>query len=106
MSIDEDYEPIPPVPWALVKKCTRMQWCSGMHMALSGVPENSEAKGLSVSRGWLGDQAADERPKLIGVTYHAKARGQGLVLNFCPWCGNSIRFAEAGAPKNRGGDER
>lgn len=77
-------------------ECTRVWWCAGMTMALYGTPENHEGKGLSESRGWLGDEKA---PRKIGVTYRTKARADALILNFCPWCGKRIRFdetAEAG----------
>lgn len=60
-------------------------------MALRGVPENFEGKGLSVARGWY---AEETRPRRIGVIYHAKARTGGIILNFCPWCGARIRFDE------------
>jgi hypothetical protein len=80
-------------------KCSRLAWCDGMAMALRGVPENSEARGMSISRGWIGDE---ERARLIGVTYHVRARDQGLILNFCPWCGVRIRFDET--PSSKGSD--
>ena len=97
MSDDGDYEdePIPPVPPGLVRACSRLRWCVGMSLALSGVPENSEGKGLSVSRGWVGEE---KLPRRIGVTYHKKARDPGILLNFCPWCGARIRFDEKGTP--------
>jgi hypothetical protein len=87
MSFDD--EPIPAPAPGLVRKCSRLQWCAGMSLALSGVPENSEGKGLSVSRGWIGDS---RMPRVLGVTYHKKARDPGMVANFCPWCGTRIRF--------------
>ncbi len=65
-------------------------WCEGMRLALTGTPENHDGKGLSVSRGWLGDE---EKPRFLGVTYKPRPRAQGLVLNHCPWCGQRITVA-------------
>jgi hypothetical protein len=76
--------------------CTRSSWCTGMGIALAEVPENAESKGLSVSRGWLHQE---KEPRLVGITYRRRARDQGMVLNFCPWCGARIRFDEVGAAK-------
>jgi hypothetical protein len=92
---DIEDEPIPAPAPATVRKCGVVQWCAGMSLALHGVPDNSERKGLSVSRGWLDDA---KHPKVIGVTYHAKARDPGIILNFCPWCGTRIRFDETPPP--------
>lgn len=84
-----DYEPIPPVPWALEKSCSPRAWCAGMRIALEGSHENSTGKGLSVTRGFLGEE---KTPRLIGVTYRSSSKHEGIVLNLCPWCGRSIRF--------------
>lgn len=91
--IDEDIdeEPIPAPAPGTVRKCSRVGWCAGMRLALADAPENHEGKGLSVSRGWLNEKGP---AKLLGVTYHARARDQGIVLNFCPWCATRIRFNE------------
>lgn len=90
-TVEVEDEPIPAPAWGTVRKCSRLQWCAGMSMALQDVPENFEGKGLSVSRGWLG---TEEHPRRLGVSYRAKARDTGIVLNFCPWCGVRIRFDE------------
>lgn len=74
-------------------KCGPHLWCLAMFEALRNVPENYDGKGLSVSRGWLGDE---QQPRLLGVTYKRKRGDDGIVLNFCPWCGHSIRFDEPG----------
>lgn len=67
-----------------------IRWCQGMQLALKDVPENHEGKGLSISRGWYGQEPM---PRVGGVTYARKAQDTGaLVLNFCPWCGACIRF--------------
>jgi hypothetical protein len=81
--------------YAGTAQCSAASWCTGMGIALAEVPDNGESKGLSVSRGWLGSETA---PRLIGVTYRRRPRDQGLILNFCPWCGARIRFDEAGRP--------
>lgn len=73
--------------------CSLKGWCPGMSLALEGVPENAEAKGLSATRGWLGEEP---KARLLGVTYHRQARDQGIVLNFCPWCRADLRFDVAG----------
>ena len=91
--LDIDDEPVPPVPWALEKSCSRRAWCAGMTLALQGTHENSEGKGLTVSRGWYNKE---KKPRVGGVTYVPRARVQGLVLNFCPWCGRAIRFDKQG----------
>ena len=72
-------------------QCTVAGWCTGMGIALRGIPDNADIKGLSVSRGWLGSET---KPRKIGVTYRTRAGHQGLILNFCPWCGARIRFDE------------
>ena len=67
-----------------------IRWCEGMRLALEGIPENHEGKGLSLSRGWFGEEP---RPRVGGIFFARKARDAApLVLNFCPWCGASIRF--------------
>jgi hypothetical protein len=86
---DIDYEPIPPVPWALEKSCSPRAWCAGMKMALEGSRENSGARGLSVMRGWTG---GEKHPRLLGVKYNPGAKRDSIVLSFCPWCGRSLRF--------------
>ncbi len=90
---DADYEPIPPVPWALEKSCSPRAWCAGMRIALEGSHENSTGKGLSVTRGFLGEE---KTLRLIGVTYRSSSKHEGIVLNLCPWCGRSIRFDNMG----------
>ena len=90
--LDVEDEPVPPPAPGNVRLCSRLQWCSGMSLALRGVPENHEGKGLSVSRGWLGEE---EHARVIGITYRAKAKDMGVILNFCPWCGMRIRFDES-----------
>lgn len=65
-----------------------------MALALHGVPENFEGKGLTVARGWFGDKAPSGPPRRIGITYNRKSRDEGLVFNFCPFCGTRIRFDE------------
>lgn len=71
-------------------KCSRLRWCVGMASAMAGVPENHEGKGLSPSRGWFTN---DTRGALRRwVTYHARPRDRGLIVNYCPWCGADIRF--------------
>lgn len=87
--LDADHEPIPPVPWALEKSCSPRAWCAGMTMALENSRENSETKGLSVSRGWYGESPREVRRAVI---YRPRSRQDGIVLNFCPWCGRQIRF--------------
>ena len=86
---DLDYEPVPPVPWALEKSCSLRAWCAGMTMALQGSRENSNARGFSVMRGWFGGSKV---PVLGGVKYNPGARHDSITLNFCPWCGRPIRF--------------
>jgi hypothetical protein len=94
-TLDEESEPVPEAPWALVKQCSRIRWCAGMTMALQGVQENSEGKGLSVSRGWIGQE---KEPRRLGVVYNRRARDRNpLVLNACPWCGADIRFDKRAA---------
>jgi len=73
------------------EKCDALSWCAGMKMVLYGVPENFEGKGLSVSRGWLGEE---KTPRKLGVIYRQRANKDRVVLNFCPWCGARIRFDE------------
>lgn len=82
------------VPQDTMRRCTRRRWCEGMALALHGVPQNGTGKGLSASRGWVGEPLGTDPPKLIGVTYHTKARDPGIILNLCPWCGERIRFDE------------
>ena len=91
--LDVDDEPVPPVPWALEKSCSRRAWCAGMTLALQGTHENSEGKGLTVSRGWYNKE---KKPRVGGVTYVPRAHALGLILNFCPWCGRAIRFDKPG----------
>lgn len=80
-------------PFAADKACSRLGWCEGMKLALcEGDRLGTESKGLHVAFGWFGDE---RRPRRGGVTYNRKARDrEGLMLNFCPWCGHSIRFDE------------
>jgi hypothetical protein len=67
-----------------------IRWCEGMRLALAGVPENFEGKGLTLARGWYGNES---RPRVGGVHYNRMSKTkEGLLLNFCPWCGHSIRF--------------
>jgi hypothetical protein len=68
-------------------------WCTGMSAALRPVDENHEGKGLSVSRGWVGDE---EKPRVIGVVYRPTARAQGFLLNVCPWCEAPLLDAATG----------
>ena len=75
-------------------KCSKLgpsaaAFCVGMQSAIANVPENYEGKGLTISRGWLGDE---KQPRLLGIVYRARNRGETFVLNFCPWCGADIRF--------------
>ena len=56
-------------------------------MRLANPPENGEGKGLNRLFGWVGDQG---RPRYCGVEYRAQARKPGVLLNFCPWCGERI----------------
>jgi hypothetical protein len=32
---------------------------------------------------------SDRKARAIGVVFHTSAKDQGLILNFCPWCGNT-----------------
>lgn len=66
--------------------------CLGMRSALAGIPENHEGKGLSLTRGWIGDEKG--KPRYLGVVYKRTSRDAGTVLNTCPWCGASVRFDE------------
>jgi hypothetical protein len=34
--------------------------------------------------------------KTIGVRYCLNAKDNGLMLNFCPWCGEDIQFFREG----------
>jgi hypothetical protein len=73
-----------------VKLCTRSSgFCDGLSMALDGVPQNHDGKGLSEAFGWIDEQSPAAR---IGVIYRRRAGDDGLLLNFCPFCGSRIRF--------------
>ena len=67
------------------------RFCAGMQLALQGTTPNGEGKGLHIASGWLGDE---ERARILGIHYRPKARAEAIVLNFCPWCGERIRFDE------------
>lgn len=76
----------------------RPQICEGMRLALRDVPVNFEGRGLVMSLGWIeGDGPSPEHPNnphappYVGATYKPK-RGEVLVVNYCPWCGESVRW--------------
>jgi hypothetical protein len=73
-------------------KCSRLGWCEGMRLALRFVPANFNGKGLTIMTGWLPDDAKGASPRCLGVSYRRSRSDDGLVLNFCPWCGSSLEF--------------
>lgn len=81
------------------KKCDRptgrfTRWCAGMSLALTNARENGEGKGLCVASGWREKDPPGSLSRVFGVTYRARLRTDGIILNFCPWCGEPIRFDE------------
>jgi len=85
--------PAAPSPVGLPeRKCHRAggrfaSYCQGMTEALKGQTE--QGKGLGELHGFV-DGAPDVL--LLGVTYRPKARTAGLLLNVCPWCGESLQW--------------
>jgi hypothetical protein len=101
-NFDEECAPPTEATRSSVRRCappvagTFARWCGGMSDALQGVPDNFGGKGLTVRRGWLlkADGTEEDRARVLGVTYNRKAKDDGTVVNFCPWCGERIRFDE------------
>lgn len=86
------------------ERCSRdlLQKCEGMAMVLLSVPVNFEGKGLHLLYGWLEGREtrsnsgnAGSPSRILGVAYNRRVRDQGLICNYCPWCGADIRRADA-----------
>lgn len=82
-------------------------FCQGMRLALTGVPDNGEGRGLYLSVGWKGkaSQKPEGRPKICGINY-TPHEGDDIVLNFCPWCQADLRrYAKTDVVKETQGEE-
>jgi hypothetical protein len=73
-------------PW----KCRQGKWCSSMADRLDEV--NSTTKGISELVLMNLRTGKDEKP--IGIVFKKRAADRGLMLNYCPWCGERVFFGE------------
>jgi len=74
------------------KKCSRKDGaiCSTLN---DRAMISNRAKGLRVAMGMdTRSKVGDAKISIIAVAYHQTAAGQGMLLNFCPWCGQDIQF--------------
>ena len=72
-------------------KCSEKRWCLPMRMSLND-EANARKKGIAtvVLTSVLGMGS-----RLIGVAYKKTAKDLGVMLNFCPWCGEPILWEHA-----------
>lgn len=71
-------------------KCSRQGWCRRLDERLA--PEaNAHAKGLTTV---VVTTLSTGEDRCIGIAYKLDARDNGMMVNFCPWCGEDIQFWE------------
>jgi hypothetical protein len=68
------------------------RWCPAMERYLPPAP-NARVKGLVVVQTVNLDEFNDGefQQRVLGVAYKRGAQDKGVMLNSCPWCGESLR---------------
>ena len=72
------------------KKCNSRGWCSTLEERAkpSGMPQ----AGIQFVRTDKILANGTIETRVYGVAHRHTAKDKGLFLNFCPWCGGSLRF--------------
>ena len=75
----------------IVSQCRKVSrrfavYCTAMAQMLR--EQKEDGKGLSEMSAWEGEEGVT----LIGLIYREKYKAQGIMLNLCPWCGESLRW--------------
>jgi hypothetical protein len=86
-----DQSPPQPEP-TVTAKCRKVgqrfgSYCTGMREALKG--QTQEGKGLAEMVGFVDGV---DGARLLGIVYRVKAKTSGLILNVCPWCGETVKW--------------
>jgi len=79
----------------VIEKCKQVTktyavYCTAMKQALSA--QNPHGKGLSEFVVWEELDTPKPSTKLIGLLYRETSKAPGIMLNLCPWCGESLKW--------------
>ena len=71
------------------KKCSKKAFCSSLVKRLQ--EPNARKKGLVPIQ--VMNMKTTEM-SIIGVAYKMDARDKGVMINYCPWCGEKVLFED------------
>lgn len=72
----------------LIKRCSSAAWCNTLATRLDR--KNNRGKGLAP---FVVMNLDTGKERVVGVTYKTSASDSGVLLNFCPWCGQRVTWA-------------
>jgi hypothetical protein len=69
----------------IIAKCSLSNWCSTLNSKI----ENANHKGFVLLRAMNADTGKE---RLLGIAYKTSVTDSGVMLNFCPFCGERIDY--------------
>ncbi len=82
-------------PTEAPKKCSRDRWCTSLKRLFT----EANRKGINPV---FVMSVSEETGRIAGVAYKKTERDRGLMLNFCPFCGESLKFWEVEGDESEG----
>lgn len=73
-------------------------WCPAMNRALGDTLANHYGRGLTAI---VLTNLATGTSRVAGIAYRKSGKDNGLMLNYCPWCGEPIEEGAIGSKAER-----